>query len=538
MDRLEIRRTWLDRVLEHVAPVTAARRLRARAALDALSRHYEGATRGPRTKGWRTSATSAAGASIGALSTLRDRSRDLIRNNGWATEAQRVTVGNIVGPGIVPRFLVGPGAPQQVVDRVREAWQAWAGDSCECHHLGAADLVGVEELVAGAIFESGEVLVRRRPRRAADGLSVPLQLEILEPDMLDETRDTTSTGAGAGGRILQGVQFDALGRREGYWLLREHPGDPWGWRSLESRFVPASEVAHVYLETRPGQVRGVPHLAPAMIALRDLDEAEDARLIREKIAACFTAFRRMSGESDELHDDDDEDEITTLRPGMVYRLEPGEEVSFGNPPASSGFDEYAATVLRKVAAATGLTYEELTGDYRRVNFSSGRMGWVKSSRHVRRFQRAVRSQLLGRVYAWWLEAAILAGVVDERARAVRVSWDLPRREMLDPTKETAARLAQVRAGFMSWSDAVRDGGRDPHQVAEELAADAALMSSLGLRLDSDPARASAPPGSPPPAEDEDEELDEDELEDDTEDLEDEDERGAVGREAAAGASRL
>ena len=141
--------------------------------------------------------------------------------------------------------------------------------------------------------ESGEVLIRFRDRRIEDGLPVPLQLQVLEPDHLDSMK---SGELPDGGFIVQGIEFDALGRRRAYWLFSTHPGDSRG-RSLVSKPVPAAQVLHLYERLRPGQVRGVPWFAPVILKLRDLDDYDDAELMRKKIEACFAAF--VTGAQDE-----------------------------------------------------------------------------------------------------------------------------------------------------------------------------------------------------------------------------------------------
>ena len=97
--------------------------------------------------------------------------------------------------------------------------------------------------------------MRRRVRRSSDGLPVPLQLQILEADFLD----TSKSGPSGASRMVQGIEFDGLGRRQAYWLHGEHPGDAFASRfgSIESRAVPASEIAHIY-EKQRAQARGVP----------------------------------------------------------------------------------------------------------------------------------------------------------------------------------------------------------------------------------------------------------------------------------------
>ncbi|MFZ1413221.1 MAG: phage portal protein, partial [Defluviicoccus sp.] len=77
----------LDRAIGLVAPGARLRRAQARAAIAMLARSYEGARIGRRTEGWVVAGTSA-NAEIGtALVRLRDRTRDLVRNNPYAAKA-------------------------------------------------------------------------------------------------------------------------------------------------------------------------------------------------------------------------------------------------------------------------------------------------------------------------------------------------------------------------------------------------------------------------------------------------------------------
>ncbi|NJL19359.1 MAG: phage portal protein, partial [Bdellovibrionaceae bacterium] len=60
---------------------------------------------------------------------------------------------------------------------------------------GQLDFAGIQALVARTVVESGECLVRFRLRRPGDGLAIPLQLQVLEPDFLDHTKtQKTDTG--------------------------------------------------------------------------------------------------------------------------------------------------------------------------------------------------------------------------------------------------------------------------------------------------------------------------------------------------------
>ena len=76
-----------------------------------------------------------------------------------------------------------------------------------------------------------------------------------------------------------------------------------------------------------------------------------------------------------------------MEPGSVYNLPPGKEITFGNPPAVGlEYEPYAAVTLRSIATGYGVTYESLTQDYSKVNFSSGRMGWIEFHRNVEQWR--------------------------------------------------------------------------------------------------------------------------------------------------------
>ena len=190
-------------------------------------------------------------------------------------------VNNIIGAGIMPRAASGDDKLDRTVDALFNRWTA------ECDADGQLDFYGLQTLICREMVEAGEVLVRRRLRRSSDGLPVPLQLQVLEADFLD----ATESGALGDGRLVQGIEFDPMGKRRAYWLHAAHPGDAWGalQGGLGSRPVPATEIAHVYEKQRT-QARGVPWGAPVIRSLRDLDDYEVAELVRKKTEACVTAI--------------------------------------------------------------------------------------------------------------------------------------------------------------------------------------------------------------------------------------------------------
>jgi len=466
----------LDRIISFLSPEAGARRARARAVEGIIGeRKYDGASKGRRNP--RANPSTSANTEISAAARdLRNNHRDMVRNNPYAKKAVSVIAANVVGTGIKPGIQA---SGSRAMRATKTAWKMWA-DTTACDWEGRKTFAGIQRLVVQSIAESGEVFVRAR-RANAPG-NVPLKLQVLEADFLDTAKDGISTPNG--GYIMQGIEFDAAGQRVAYWMFDHHPGENRLYRSLTSAPIPADEIAHIYYEERPGQIRGVPFGASAMLRLRDFDEYEDAQLIRQKIAACFAAF--VTDNKDPLPGEVNPGSypIERVEPGMIEYLSPGKQVTFGNPPPADGYNDYSRRVLQGVAAGYGITYEALTGDLSNVNFSSGRMGWIEMGRMIADWQELMLvPQLCDRVFSWFQSAGTVAGLLNGTASA---TWTPPARMMIDPVKETKGLSEQVRNGFISWQEAVRQMGYDPDMTAEELAQDYAKFDASNFLLACDP----------------------------------------------------
>ena len=427
-------------------------------------RGFEAAKDSRRTENW-YAANRGPNADIRpSLPVLIRRHQDLVDSNPWANRAIKVIVNNWVGDGII-------GTPVGSTRRYDNAWNEWA-DSTECDYEGNLNWYGLQSLIARTVAVRGSALVRRRiDERMADQGLVPLRLQVLEPDMLDTSRDD-------GSRIKFGKQYGIDGRLEGYWLRQTHPGETeWNGVRIQSEFVPASEILHTYEVNRPGQAIGVPWGAPVLLALRDVDDIVQAQMLKAKIAACFTAFVYSNEPADLVTD---VAELTeSLEPGAIEVLPDGKQITFANPPQSPDFVSHNRFYLNAIAAGYGITFEALTGIYSEVNFSSGRMGWVEFNRNVAAWRwNIIIPQVLNPVHVWFNSAARAIQVRGPR----RMIWTPPRRELIDPTKEIAGLMEAVRAGFMSLSDVQRSLGYIPEEVMTELAEDRRRAEAAGLTL--------------------------------------------------------
>lgn len=470
-----------DRFWLSVLPAYGMSRLRARAVADQLTRHFDAAAPGRRTENWKRDGRDADLTLLGPAKILREHARDLLRNNGYAIRAQSVITGKVVGSGIMPKST-GNGA-----DVANDIWKRWALTT-ECESDSRVSFNGILAQCVQALVSDGEVFLRRRWRRLSDGLTIPLQVQVLEADYLNTGWNNITSDSG--GPIIQGIEFDKLGRRTGYYMWKNHPGS--GRNSQAAEFVDASEIIHVYDVVRPGQNRGISWLGAAILAIKDFDELEDAELMRQKIAACFAAFvTDINGASQPLGDAQagEDDSIEHIEPGFVSYLEPGKDVKAVNPPAvtDSGL---AVRTLRKVAASLkGITYEELSGDYSNVNFSSARMGNLATQPTIERWQYELIVPLLCQgVWDWAMEAAQYAGMLPETAPIPSVSWTCPPMKLVEPDKEILASVREIRAGLKSWDEGVSETGRDPDTVFAQIVARKKAFDAAGIVLDTDPSK--------------------------------------------------
>jgi lambda family phage portal protein len=450
-----------------------------RAAAD-----YEAAAMTRRTTGWSPVASDVNTLVFRNADTLRSRSRDMVRRNPWATNALDAFVGNCIGTGIKPQPLH---TDAELRERIQVLWLRWTD---EADATGLTDFYGLQALACRSVMEAGECFIRLRPRLPKDGLSVPLQLQLLEAEHLptSETRKLEN-----GNYIRAGIEFNGIGKRVAYHLYREHPGDALNpMASTELVRVPAESVLHLFRPIRPGQLRGQPWLTQVLIKLYELDQYDDAELVRKKTAAMFAGFVTKNAPEDVLVGEGAADAngaaLTGLEPGTLQVLLPGEDVKFSNPAdVGASYETFMRVQLRSIAAGMGITYEQLTGDLTGVNYSSIRAGLLEFRRRCEQFQhQVIVFQMCRPIWRAWIDAAVLAGALPDGDGNYDVKWIPPGFAWVDPLKDIKAQIMAVRAGFKSRAEVVSEQGYDAEEIDREIAADNARADSLGLEYDSDP----------------------------------------------------
>ena len=429
--------------------IGAAMKFAATGRLSASA--FEGAMQNRRLIAWKATQENINTLLSSGGDLLRARARQIVRSNPYAANAADSFVANAVGAGIVPSSLLTDTA---LKDELQRVWLAWT-DEADADDL--TDFYGMQALAARAMFEAGECFVRFRPRRPEDGLTVPLQLQLLEAEHLPFEKTET---AGNGTQIRCGIEFDKIGRRVAYHFYRRQPGDATDQSGKgEIVRVPASEVLHLYRPQRPGQIRGVPWISPALVKLYLLDQYDDAELDRKKVAALFAGFITKNAPEDNLLGEGTADAnggaVAGLYPGTMQVLLPGEDIKFSSPADVGGsYEMFQYRTLLAIAAALGVPYTNVTGDLKAANYSSIRAGTVEFRRRLDQFQHATLIyQLCRPVWKRWMETAVLAGALNfpgfarDPAKYAAVKWITPKWEWVDPLIHSPCRAHRGRDNF-------------------------------------------------------------------------------------------
>ncbi len=409
------------------------------------------------------------------LPTMRGRVHDVVRNVPMALQAIEILQTDIVGSGIVAR-------PES--DAVQQMLTAWAD---ECDADGVNDLYGLQEAVVGAWMEGGEAFVRLRPRRPSDGLIIPLQLQVMEAEMLPLFDQPLNNG----NEIRQGIEFDRRGRRVAYWFHRSHPGDYYTSAAEFGQLtrVPASMVLHIYELRRPGQIRGVPRLATALQRMQQMGDMDEATIERQKQASHITfvitrplpdsaGIDPVTGEPVE-----EDREVSDIDPGSAYRLLPGEDLKTPDlPSVGRDYDEFTTWQARWVAAGAGVPYQLLTNDFRDVNDRTLRTILGAYRRRIGQHQKMrLIHQMLRPIATAAIDLGVMLGEIDPGVSR-KVPWIPPAWPYIHPVQDVEAAEREVLAGFNSRRNFITSRGRNPDDVLAENIRDTKEAERHGLEF--------------------------------------------------------
>ncbi len=473
--KLSIPQNFIDKAIQYVAPVKAAKRMRARLAMEIFGGGYDGARKDRRSlKEWITLSNDPDGDILPDLETLRDRSRDLIRNNALAAGAIKTKVTNVIGPGMrlqsrIDREFLG------MDDETADAWEAqserewrlfWNTKEVDLARILTGD--GILRQLYHQAKENGDVLVVM-PRLKRAGSVYSLKLQIIEADRLCNKDDQPDDEKMAGG-----VEKDTNGAPVRYHILKYHPGNlsqNKEWESVEAfgEKTGLRNVIHFFIQTRPGQSRGVPDLAPVIELFKQLGRYTEAEIMAAVISGMFTVFiESQSGEAgfdytnlkDETGQSSSDNDIK-LGNGLVVELGEGEKINTANPGRpNSSFDPFILAVLRQIGSALEIPFEILIKHFT-ASYSASRAALLSFWKYVLSERKALEDDFLKIVYEVWMWEAISVGRIyapgfflDPAIRAAYLGCKFigPAKGMIQENVEVKAAIERVAGGLSTLAD--------------------------------------------------------------------------------------
>lgn len=492
---------WLTRMLSRPAAKPAAKR--------GGQRFYAGAKSG------RLMFTASTGSSDGelytALRTLRDRSRQLVRDVVYAKRARVAVVNNVIGAGVGMQAQVARprGAlMDKVNDAIEAAWCEWARADT-CHTGGTLHFSDLERAAMGEVFTAGEVFIRKHRTPFGNG-KIPLALELIEAERIADDHEIK---APSGARVTMGIEHDAFGRPLAYYIHTRHPHElrinP--QRDASIIRVPADQVFHLRLVDRWPQTRGEPWMHAAISRLNQLGEFEESAVIAARIGASKVGFfENPEGDSSALADGSEADGTPnmTVEAGEFTQLPPGYKFNSWDPNyPNENFDPFTRACLRGIAAGVGVSYETLSRDYSQSNYSSSRLALLDDRDLWRVVQQWWLRSFRDPLHREWLQAAVLSRAVPgidlvdygaEPSRFEKVKFKPRGWGWVDPTKEVNAYKEAEKAGYTTKADiiAATAGGMDLEDVIRARRRELDMLDQYGLATDT---TESATPSEPAPA---------------------------------------
>ncbi len=473
-------------------------------SLNIYWRKYDGAKRGRIHGDWQAVGTSANAEVYGSLCTLRNRSRDLIRNDDYARGIIRQVIKNVVFTGVgfqaqVKQIKNPKKNDDNINNSIEAAWKYWSKKK-HCDVTGQSSFNEIQQLAFRSFLESGEVFIRKI-KQSFGGCKIPFALEVIEADQVAEDYNSTYMG----NQIVMGIELNNWKRPVAYWVYDYHPGDFWfgtrplggGKTTANSRNltrIPADEIIHLFQKERPGQVRGVPILYSTINRLRNLGKYEEAELVAARAAANFmgivtSPYNDLLDEPEKTEDGEDKPTEETLTPGIIKYLAEGEDFkSFAPNRPNSAFEGFHRNQLRASAVGVGVAFEGASGDYSQSNYSSSRLSLLDVRDVWKIYQQWFITNFLAEVYECWLDMAVLSGYLkfnDYELRPQRyqlIRWTPRGWQWVDPHKEINATIAAIKSGLTTVTEEVAKQGGDFEENIKAIAREREILEQYGVTL--------------------------------------------------------
>ncbi len=486
-------------------------------------RDYNGADMSRLTADWLATGSSADSEIRGGIKTLRQRCRDLERNNDYARRYYKLVKNNVLGHcGIGLQMKVKErvlNKEKKWVDKydtlankiIEDAWADW-GKRENCSLGKNLNWASIQDLALGSVVRDGAVLIRKHYPKDR---SVPFAIELIEIDQLDTDYNTTHADSSV---TKLGIRYSTSGEVVGYWLLRDHPGELYQVKAMGKwvEFVPAAQIIHLFRPERIGQSTGVPWMISSMIRLRNLGAYEENEVVASRAASGKMGFLVPNATATGGYsgpEDGQGNKYMDVSPGSIETLPRGYDFkSFDPTHPSTAFQQFVKATLRGISAGLGVSSVSLANDLESVNYSSIRAGLLEEREEWKTIQQWFIDGLPSPVFKEYISMAASAGALKNSMGGPALpaakldKWNQPewkprRWDWVDPLADLQASVLAVEKGFKSRRQIISEGGGDVEDTFGDISADEDLEKEYGLDFNKEATMAANKQQSKPDAPD-------------------------------------
>lgn len=436
------------------------------------------------------------------LRALVSRARHEAQNNDYMKQYLRECKTNIVGAqGMVlqARTRDANGKQDKLANiAIEDAWQDWS-------RYGTPEITGnfslkmLDRLYVETMFRDGECLLMKHYGYRGNPYRYTLQM--LDPMVLDVmyNRDLRD-----GNVIRMGVELNTLRQPVAYHLLTTNPSGEDYYRYGNKQYIryPAKQIIHRFMPEWVWQTRGVPAAAVSLLRMNMLTGYEDAELVAARTAASKmgfwvtpdgepppgSAYRDTEG----TEPSSASDFTMEAEPGHFDVVPEGYDLRSWDPQhPNAAFKDFMKAMLRGIASGLGVNYNTLANDLEGVNYNSLRHGAIVERAMWMLAQDWIVESFKEVVYNDWLGMSLLAGQIkvngnplraDRIDKYRRVTFQPRRWPWVDPLKEMKANETAIDKRIRSISEIIREQGRDPDDVFDEIARERERLAELKIPL--------------------------------------------------------
>lgn len=444
---------------------------------------------------WISSATPPDADIHAALRQLRARSRDAAQNDDHMAFFLRLVESNVIGrQGIVVQSKpqLKSGAYDKASATRIESQFSVQSERGNWDVTGQFDRNAFDRLAVRTVAMDGEVLIRIHTHipDAPTGFA----LELIDAESLDLNYDAQLSN---GNIVRMGIEMTPRRRPVAYHLFAMSPyvGSYAGYTSATRVRIPANEIIHVYLPEWVWGSRGVPWAKTALRRLKMLTGYEEAAITAARAAAtkssAYVANEFAAGlpqhkiQEGEFHQEIEPNAVELVPFGYDLKT-----LDWAWPNTEHG--TFIKSALRGIACGLGVTYNMLGNDLEGVNFSSLRQGALQERDLWMLLQDWYIAWVAKPIYTQWLRHALSFGQITKRNGDTYpldqfnllspANYQARRWPWVDPSKDIDANQKAYDLRTRSLSDIIRESGRDPEDVWDEIASDQKQLESLGIAV--------------------------------------------------------